>query len=141
VETCARRVGRSLRRESGGRRIATASSDHGATAIRHLPPEDADGGSPTLPWVIGQFLPTAGLAGNDNAEGRGFALARYNPNGALDSSLGGDGKVATDFAKGYESAYAVAIQRNGRIVAVGQAAAPDTNFAIARYRSGERATH
>ena len=47
-----------------------------------------------------------------------FALARYNPNGTLDTSFSGDGKQTTDFGGGDE-ANCVAIQANGKIVAVG----------------------
>ena len=77
-------------------------------------------------------LVAAGLAGNDGTEGM-FALARYRENGSLDPSLGGDGKVTTDFARGFDSAYGLAIQSNGKIVLAGQAGARDTNFAVARY--------
>jgi len=64
-----------------------------------------------------------------------FALARYNPHGSLDTTFGGDGKVTTNFVKGYERAYGVAIQPDGKIVAVGQAFGTsfDSNFALARY--------
>ena len=47
-----------------------------------------------------------------------FAVARYNADGMLDTAFDGDGRVTTDLA-GYESAYAVALQANGRIIAVG----------------------
>jgi uncharacterized delta-60 repeat protein len=60
-----------------------------------------------------------------------FALARYNPNGSLDPSFGGDGRVVTDFG-GDDRSFAVAIQANGKIVAAGQATA---DFALARYKS------
>ena len=46
-----------------------------------------------------------------------FALARYNPNGSLDTSFSGDGKQTTDFG-GFDQAKAVAIQGDGKIVAV-----------------------
>jgi uncharacterized delta-60 repeat protein len=78
----------------------------------------------------------AGLAGNDGTGEGNFALARYDANGSLDSSLGGDGKVTTDFAKGFDSAWTVAIQPNGKIVAAGQAGRSDTNFALVRYLAG-----
>ena len=46
-----------------------------------------------------------------------FALARYNPEGTLDVTFGGDGTVTTDFTGGFDSAGDVAIQDNGKIVA------------------------
>ena len=59
----------------------------------------------------------------DNAEGLGFGLARYNPDGSLDSSFDGDGKVTTpiiDYGPvGRDAALAVAIDPEGRIVAGG----------------------
>jgi uncharacterized delta-60 repeat protein len=74
----------------------------------------------------GQIV-AAGVS-NDN-----FALARYNPNGTLDTSFDGDGKLVTDFG-GSDVARAVAIQADGRIVAAGTSPAfPETNFALARY--------
>ena len=50
-----------------------------------------------------------------------FAIARYNPDGSLDTSFGTGGKVITDFAGYTDTAYGVAIDGAGRIVAVGQA--------------------
>jgi len=66
-----------------------------------------------------------------------FALARYLPDGSLDASFGGDGKVATIFAPGdcSDAAKDVAIEPDGRIVAAGVAGCgdPHPRFAIARY--------
>ena len=44
-----------------------------------------------------------------NTHGPDFALARYNPDGSLDTSFGGDGKQTTDFGRGDE-ATGVALQ-------------------------------
>jgi uncharacterized delta-60 repeat protein len=65
-----------------------------------------------------------------------FALARYKPDGSLDSSFEGDGKVLTDFATNADEAHSVAIQTNGKIVAAGFTrglSSPD--FALARYNN------
>src|SRR2546426_376342 len=64
----------------------------------------------------------------------GFGLARYNPNGLLDPSFSGDGRQTTDFG-GYDQAEGVAIQSDGKIVAVGLAGggATGNDFALARY--------
>ena len=62
-----------------------------------------------------------------------FALARYNPNGSLDTTFSGDGKQTTDFG-GIDSAEAVAIQSDGRIVAAGWSNhSGDFDFALARF--------
>lgn len=45
-----------------------------------------------------------------------FRVARYNPNGSLDTSFGGGGVVVTP---GIGSAYSVAIQADGKIVVAG----------------------
>ena len=67
---------------------------------------------------------------------RGFALARYNPNGSLDPSFSGDGRQTTDFG-GRDRANGVALQA-GRIVAVGfgRGAGSTCDFALARYLGG-----
>jgi uncharacterized delta-60 repeat protein len=74
------------------------------------------------------------VVGNTNAGGSHtsqFALARYNPNGSLDISFSGDGKQETGFEGDFAEATAVALQTDGKIVAVGSACC-DT-FALARY--------
>ena len=58
----------------------------------------------------------------------GFAVARYNPNGSLDTSFDADGKVATDFGGGM--ATGVALQPDGKIVVAGHGS---VGFAMARY--------
>jgi uncharacterized delta-60 repeat protein len=75
--------------------------------------------------------------GVSSANGSDFALTRYSLDGTLDATFGGDGKVSTDFLEG-DSAHAVAIQPDGRIVAAGGAASRPTaagGFALARYNA------
>ncbi len=65
-----------------------------------------------------------------------FALARYNPDGSLDRTFDGDGKVLTDFGSStFEMIYAIEIDNNGRIVAAGLAnvGGRGHQFALARY--------
>jgi uncharacterized delta-60 repeat protein len=70
----------------------------------------------------------AGRSGGD------FALARYESNGTLDSTFGGDGVVTTDFAGNQDAALAVAVQPNAEIVAAGTTASGgSSDFALARY--------
>jgi len=61
-----------------------------------------------------------------------FALVQYNVDGSLDSSFDGDGKVTTQVGSGSSRAYSVAIQANGKIVAVGPAT---PGFGLVRYSS------
>lgn len=80
----------------------------------------------------------AGNAFNLATGGSDFALARYNPDGSLDTTFDGDGKLTTDFGEtSRDYAYALAMQQDGKIVAAG-AAAPDpdqlsSDFGVARY--------
>jgi uncharacterized delta-60 repeat protein len=65
---------------------------------------------------------------------RDFALARYETNGALDTSFDTDGRVMTDFFGLTDTANAVALQANGRIVVAGSTRNGEvTNIALARY--------
>ncbi len=59
-----------------------------------------------------------------------FALARYNPDGTLDRSFGANGIVTTDLGSLDDAANGVAIQSDGKIVAVGVSG---ENVALARY--------
>jgi uncharacterized delta-60 repeat protein len=61
---------------------------------------------------------------------KNFALARYNSNGTLDHSFSGDGKQTTDFAHRADSARAVAVRTDGRILVAGRSGKA---FALARY--------
>ena len=65
----------------------------------------------------------------------GFALARFRPNGSLDTSFSGDG-VATTNRHNASGIYAIALQPDGKIVAAGQAFNDGTgrsDFALARF--------
>jgi uncharacterized delta-60 repeat protein len=64
-----------------------------------------------------------------------WAVARYETDGSLDASFGGDGKVTTDFTPGDDDGYSVALQADGRIVVAGQAGSRNTKFALARYET------
>ena len=64
-----------------------------------------------------------------------FAVARFNPDGQLDTSFDGDGKVTTDFGGGHDEARAVALQTDGRFVAGGYATVGGGQSALARYNS------
>ena len=63
------------------------------------------------------------------------ALARYNANGSLDASFSGNGKVTTDFSGGYDEAWAVDLQPDGKIVVGGATSGFGGRFLIARYDS------
>ena len=77
------------------------------------------------------------VGGTDEGPGDEFALARYNPQGSLDPSFSGDGKQMTDFGA-VGVAYGVALQGDGKIVAVGGGLGTDgtDDFTLARYLGG-----
>lgn len=74
----------------------------------------------------------AGVATNNGNQD--FAIARYNSNGSLDPSFSQDGKQTTAFLD-TESASSVALQPDGKIVALGYtwSSAIGDNLALARY--------
>jgi len=65
-----------------------------------------------------------------------FALARYNPDGTLDRSFHGDGKVITPIGERSDIINAVGVQPDGKILAAGVTfTGPNTRrFVVARYR-------
>jgi len=75
----------------------------------------------------------AGSFDDGNREGPDFALARYNVDGALDGTFNSTGKVVTDIG-GFDVAYGVGIQPDGKIVAAGFSDVSGTSdFALTRY--------
>jgi uncharacterized delta-60 repeat protein len=73
----------------------------------------------------------AGAANDDTF----FALARYDGDGTLDNTFDGDGMTMTDFTRGPDFAWDVAIQPDAKIVTTGQAA---SRFGLARYHGDGR---
>ena len=68
----------------------------------------------------------------------GFTLARYNANGTLDTSFGRGGIVRTTIGSGGSEAFALVIQRDGKLVAAGSRNNNDgTNgvFVLVRYNA------
>jgi uncharacterized delta-60 repeat protein len=102
-------------------------------------------------WVVGSFsgsddfwtstklqsdgkIVVAGSTGNADS-----LIARYNADGSPDTSFGDNGNTVTDFLGGYDEFAKLALQSDGKIVAVGDAAdASGTSyqqFALARFNS------
>ncbi len=71
------------------------------------------------------------VAGTDSW--RRWALVRYRTDGELDDAFGDDGIVRTNFTPGDDVAWDVAIQSDGRIIAVGGAGFGQSGFQLARY--------
>jgi uncharacterized delta-60 repeat protein len=92
-----------------------------------------------------QKIVAAGFSESPNGD-LNFALARYNTDGIIDVTYGSShildpGRVMTDFGsmpnQAAEQIWGIALQTDGKIVAVGQSNAPippgDENYALARY--------
>lgn len=63
-----------------------------------------------------------------------FVLVRYNADGSLDTTFDGDGIVTTDFDINNEEARALALQSDGKIIAVGGSTSISGNGAWATVR-------
>jgi uncharacterized delta-60 repeat protein len=74
----------------------------------------------------GRIVAAGNVFGGSNLN---FAVVRYLPNGSLDTTFSGDGRVTTSFG-GTSQAFAVTLQRDGKIVVAGNAF---VGFGVARY--------
>lgn len=73
-----------------------------------------------------------------STEKQDIALVQYKPNGILDSAFGLNGIVITDILNRNEQCYSLAVQEDGKIVAGGSSAVPNTAtlaFTAIRYYS------
>jgi uncharacterized delta-60 repeat protein len=138
--------------QADGRIVAVGTSDLGEFALARYdidgkldPTFDGDGRVTTALTATGfdaangvaidadQRIVVAGTGGNGS-----FALARYDSLGTLDATFDGDGKVRTNFTGGVDTADAVAIQADGKIVAAGEAGFLGEwtgDFGLARYET------
>ncbi|MGW9069779.1 calcium-binding protein [Streptomyces yangpuensis] len=106
--------------------------DGDGKAVTDLGGGGADRGSDVAVQADGKIVAAGGVGGV-------FALARYNAaDGSLDTTFDGDGKVFTEFGGLQEgsTAYALALQPDGRIVAAGDTTEGLVrDFALARYNA------
>jgi uncharacterized delta-60 repeat protein len=143
--------------QADGRIVVVGTSDPGEFALARYdvdgmldPTFDGDGRVTTAFTATGfdaangvaidadQRIVVAGTGGNGT-----FALARYDSLGTLDATFDGDGKVRTNFTKGVDTADAVAIQSDGKIVAAGEAGFLGEwtgDLGLARYDATGRST-
>jgi uncharacterized delta-60 repeat protein len=79
-------------------------------------------------------IAAAGTTVFDLGVSQHFALARYNSNGTVDTTFDTDGRVLIDFGSFAQSAYAVLIQPDGKIITVGypNTESEDSDFLLAR---------
>src|SRR5205823_4464860 len=106
-----------------GGRVLTDFSGSGGHDDAHAVESQGDG-----------QIRAAGISGGGRYD---VELTRYNHNGSLDTSCGSGGKVLTDIGGTLEGAHAVAIEKDGKIVAAGSSNASGSgdydDFALARY--------
>jgi uncharacterized delta-60 repeat protein len=100
---------------------------------------DIDGGSDQAFAVALQADGKIVVAGSNDVspKGKSFAVVRYNADGSLDGTFGTGGKVVTSFGSQSDTAYAVVVQPDGKIVAGGHAntTTRGIDFALARYQA------
>jgi uncharacterized delta-60 repeat protein len=95
--------------------------------------------------TVGDFISSLALQGDGkivvggqshNGVTNDFAVARYETNGALDTTFNGTGSVVTGIGASDDTLTSVAVQGDGKIVAAGFAWNGSKNdFALARYTS------
>jgi uncharacterized delta-60 repeat protein len=78
-----------------------------------------------------------GMAGRVGLQASSFAVVRYKKNGKIDSSFGDKGKAIVEFSSGFDQAYAIALQPDGKVVLAGAADlnSDESPFAITRLNS------
>ncbi len=92
-------------------------------------------------WAYGVVIQRDGkivAAGSAyNGSNNDFALARYAVSGMLDTTFGSGGIVTTQIGPSHDYAQGIALQRDGKIVAVGYASNGSVNdLALVRYHAG-----
>ena len=110
----------------------------GTTGYRTTDIQGTDDGGYAMVIQPDNKIVVGGYAVNGSGN-KDFALARYNYDGTLDSTFGTGGKVTTDFNGTSDRIWGLALQSDGKIVAVGETVSlvfPGTNdIALARYNS------
>src|SRR5215813_13287658 len=72
---------------------------------------------------------------DSDENGVSFFLARYHPTGELDSSFGTNGKILGPNYSGELVGNDIALQPDGKIIAVGPVFFPGSGFAVHRYQT------
>lgn len=103
----------------------------GGKVLTTFPPSNFAAASAVLLQADGKIL-VGGHAGQRFASG--FALARFLPNGALDPSFGGGGRVITPIPqRDNDRVFALAVQPDGKLVAAGGSFERESVVVLARY--------
>src|SRR5215813_6524730 len=127
-------------------RVRANTDDVQAEAAGDLDPTFGNGGKVATDFSVPTTANALAIQGDGKLivagivqlpTGLDFGLARYNPDGSLDTSFGTGGSLAIDFFGGDDRAFAVAIQPDGKIVVAGHAttASGGLDFGLARLNS------
>jgi uncharacterized delta-60 repeat protein len=97
-------------------------------------PNSIDGGGALAIQPDGKILVGGRTRTGPRAD---FGLVRYLPNGALDPSFDGDGRVVTAISGNSDQVFDLAVQQDGKIVASGGVLEPASpwHLAVARYNA------
>jgi uncharacterized delta-60 repeat protein len=116
--------------------VTLPTGPFGTNGVKTTDIEGTDDGGYALALQPDGKIVVGGYAVN-NSGNKDFALVRYNYDGSLDTGFGTGGKVTTDFNGTSDRIWAVTLQTDGKIVAVGETAsavfAGTNDIAIARY--------
>ncbi|MFN2513497.1 MAG: hypothetical protein ABR568_19015 [Pyrinomonadaceae bacterium] len=110
----------------------------GGTGKILIPVSDSHDSATSVAIQPNGKIVVAGSSGSNI--GSDFAVIRLNPNGSLDTSFNGTGKVITSVGDSYDHASSVAIQADGKIVVAGDTGSDvNAEFVVVRYQ-GDGAT-
>jgi uncharacterized delta-60 repeat protein len=115
----------------GGLDLQYGSAGYAFGSSADLEPEGFRANDSVL-GADGKMVVAGRLGGFEDAD---VAVARFQPNGALDTTFSGDGWFVHDFGAQYDEAFGVAVQPDGKVLIAGfmEAGAPDGNdFLVAR---------
>jgi uncharacterized delta-60 repeat protein len=101
-----------------------------------LTPINGSGGASSVAIQADGKIVVAGYVSSPGQSYSDFAVVRLLPDGSLDTSFGGTGKVITSVGNNYSYAGKVLLQPDGKIVAVGSAfVGNNQGLALVRYNS------
>lgn len=145
-----RDFGRALALQPDGKFVLAGGSDDAEYLLARYNPDgsldatfDGDGWvetahSPDWDMIHALVIQADGKIVAGGVSSHRFSLARYNPDGSLDATFDGDGLVATTIYGEFDEISDLALQQDGKIVALGPAQEPyydSDEFALARYNT------
>lgn len=116
--------------------LDTGLGDNGKVMLTFGSTTDWDTASDVAIQPDGKII-VAGIVGGGiwSATPADIGLARLRPSGRLDKSFGDKGQLVSDYNNTYNTASAITLQPDDKIVIAGAAGG---NFAVSRYQSGGR---